>query len=323
MKKDKVQVKKGNVQVKKNKNKAQINNDKSIIIKNNKVVDQFNLIAKITSDYLKNINEISEIMNDLHDDPQLLRHIELNKINVLTNKSLDLASELCHGGNREWYDGNDNINTINYKIDLVNEIGEVINSFMTDAYDIIDAINKSCNNDSLYDTLAEDLEKCKDTILKMINSFNACVKQDTKKNDNDNVNVSEKQDTKKNDTDNVNVCEKQDTNKNKARINENDDDDDDNDSEADDDDSEDDNDSEAEDDDDSEADNDNDDDNDIEADDNDSDADNDSEADDDDNVNKDFPNLSNKKINNLDIIWEIRKETLIKNSEINELIINV
>ena len=154
-------------------------------------------------------------MNDLHDDPQL-RHIELNKINVLTNKSLDLASELCHGGNREWYDGNDNINTINDKIDLVNEIGEVIDSFMTDAYNIIDAINKSHNNDSLYDTLAEDLEKCKDTILKMINSFNICVKQDTKKND----------------TDNVNVCEKQDTKKNEASINENDDN---RDSEADDD----------------------------------------------------------------------------------------
>ena len=33
---------------------------------------------------------------------------------------------------------------------------------MTDAY-IIDAINKSYNNHSLYDTLVEDLKKCKDT----------------------------------------------------------------------------------------------------------------------------------------------------------------
>ena len=47
------------------------------------------------------------------------RHIELNKINILTDKSLDLASELRHGGNRKWYDGNDNINTINDKIDLL------------------------------------------------------------------------------------------------------------------------------------------------------------------------------------------------------------
>ena len=85
------------------------------------------------------------------------RHIELNKINILTDKSLDLASELRHGGNRKWYDGNDNINTINDKINLLNEIGELIDIFMTDAYNIFDAINKSDNNDSLYDTLAEDL----------------------------------------------------------------------------------------------------------------------------------------------------------------------
>ena len=106
-------------------------------------------------------------MNDLHDDPQL-RHTELNKINVLTDKPLDFASELCHGGNREWNDGINNINTINDKTDLVNEIGETIDSYTTDAYNIIDAINKSHNNDSLYNILAEDLKKCKDTIFKII-----------------------------------------------------------------------------------------------------------------------------------------------------------
>ena len=126
--------------------------EKEVLIhKKNKVVDQVNLISKIRSDYLKNINEISEIMNDLHDDPQL-RHIELNKINVLTDISLDLASELCHSGNREWYGLIDNIDTINDKIDLVHEIGELIDSF------------------------TENFKKCKDTILKMINSSNVCVK---------------------------------------------------------------------------------------------------------------------------------------------------
>ena len=192
-----------------------------LIHKKNKVVDQVNLISKIRSDYLKNINEISEIMNDLHDDPQL-RHIELNKINVLTDKSLDHASELSHSGNREWYGVIDNIDTINDKIDLVNEIGEVIDSYMADARNIVEGIDKSHNNDSLYDILGEELRKCKDTILKIINSSNVCVKQDTKKND----------------ADNVNVCDKQDTNKNEASINENDNDNqadgDDDDNEADD-----------------------------------------------------------------------------------------
>ena len=42
--------------------------------------------------------------------------------------------------------------------------------------------------------------------------------------------------------------------------------------------------------------------------------------DDDDNVNKDFSNLSDKTINNLNIIGEIRKEILINNSEIIELV---
>ena len=114
-------------------------------------------------------------MNDLHDDPQL-RHIELNKINVLTDISLDLASELYHSGNREWYGLIDNIDTINDKIDLVHEIGELIDSFMADAYNIVDGINKSHSNDSLYDILAENFKKCKDTILKMINGSNVCVK---------------------------------------------------------------------------------------------------------------------------------------------------
>ena len=108
---DKVRVNKDNTKLEADKNKAQVNNDKSIMIKK-KVVDQVNLIAKIRTDYLKNNNEISEIMTDLHDDPQL-RHIELNKINVLTDKSLDHASEFSHGENREWYGVLNNIDTIN------------------------------------------------------------------------------------------------------------------------------------------------------------------------------------------------------------------
>ena len=49
---------------------------------------------------------------------------------------------------------------------------------MADAYNIFDGINKSHNNDSLYDILAEDLKKCKDKILKLIDSFNVRAKND-------------------------------------------------------------------------------------------------------------------------------------------------
>ena len=38
---------------------------------------------------------------------------------------------------------------------------------MSDAYNIVDGINKSGNNSSAYDILAKDLKKCKDTILKI------------------------------------------------------------------------------------------------------------------------------------------------------------
>ena len=62
------------------------------------------------------------------------------------------------------------------------------------AYNIVDGINNSHNNSLLYNILAEDLKKCKDTILKMINSSNVCAKEDTKKNDADNINVCDKQD---------------------------------------------------------------------------------------------------------------------------------
>ena len=67
---------------------------------------------------------------------------------------------MSHSGNREWYGVIDNIDTINDKIDLVNEIGEVIDSYIADAYNIVDGISKSHNNNSLYDILAEDLKKC-------------------------------------------------------------------------------------------------------------------------------------------------------------------
>ena len=120
---------------------------------------------------------MSEIINGLHDELHL-RHIELNKINVLSDKSLDLASELSHSGKREWYGVINNINTINDKIDLVNEIDEVIDSYMADVYNIIDGINKSHNNDSLCDTLAEDPKKFKEKILKLIDSFNVRAKND-------------------------------------------------------------------------------------------------------------------------------------------------
>ena len=173
----------------------------ALIHKRNKVVDQVNLTVKIRIDYLKNVDEIIEIMNKLHDfdDPQL-RLFELKRINALLDKSLDYAWELSHGGNREKHEIiidkdkclNRYSDIINDKLGLVNEIGELIDSYMADAYNIMDGINKSHNNSSLCDILAQDLKNCKDTILKMINSSSVCAKQDIKKTDADNATVCDK-----------------------------------------------------------------------------------------------------------------------------------
>ena len=107
----------------------------------------------------------------------------------MLDKSLDYAWELSQGGNREKHEIiidkdmclNIYSDIINDKLDLVNGIGELIDSYMVDAYNIVDGINKSHNNSLLYHILAEDLKKGKDIILKMINSSNVCSKQDTKK----------------------------------------------------------------------------------------------------------------------------------------------
>ena len=129
-----------------------------MIHKKNKAVDQVDLTAKINIDYLKNVNEISEIMNELHDDPHL-RLLELNRINALLDKSLDYAWELSHGGNREKHEitidkdkdmyVNRYTEIINDKLDLFNEIGELIDSYIANAYNIVDGINKSHNSSSV------------------------------------------------------------------------------------------------------------------------------------------------------------------------------
>ena len=113
-----------------------------------------------------------EIMNELHDDDPHLRLFELNRINALLDKSLDYAWELSHGGNREKHEIiidkdmclNRYSDIINDKLELVNGIGELIDSYMADVYNLVDGLNKSHDNSLLYDILAEDLKNCKDTI---------------------------------------------------------------------------------------------------------------------------------------------------------------
>ena len=136
--------------------------------------------------------------------------IKLDKINALLDKSLDYAWKLCSVKKRKLHkiindEDKDTYldrytNIVNDKLDLVNQIGELIDSYVSDAYNIVDGINKCHNNSSLYYILEEDLKKCKDNILKLINGSNVYDKPDTKKKDSDTDIINDKPDTEKKDT---------------------------------------------------------------------------------------------------------------------------
>ena len=66
--------------------------------KTNELIDQVNLLAKTRNDFSKNFNEICMLMNELqdeiYDDDSWLRLVELNKINVLLDESLDYVRKM-------------------------------------------------------------------------------------------------------------------------------------------------------------------------------------------------------------------------------------
>ena len=149
-------------------------------------------------------------MNKLYDDSNMTL-LKLNEINALLDKSIDHAWKLCCVKKRKKHkiindEDKDTYldrytNIVNDKLDLVNQIGELIDSYVSDAYNIVDGINKCHNNSSLYYILEEDLKKCKENILKLINSSNVYNKPDTKKKDSEpDIIINDKPDTKKKDS---------------------------------------------------------------------------------------------------------------------------
>ena len=148
-------------------------------------------------------------MNKLNEDGNM-SPLKLDKINALLDKSLDYEWKLCHVKKRKEHkiindEDKDTYldrytNIVNDKLDLVNQIGELIDSYVSDAYNIVDGINKCHNNSSLYYILEEDFKKCKENILKLINGSNVYNKPDTKKKDSEPDIINDKPDTKKKDT---------------------------------------------------------------------------------------------------------------------------
>ena len=159
------------------KNKSSLIKDKiksEEVLEKNKIIDSVNQAAKIRVDYLINVNEIVMMMNKLNEDPNMSL-FKLDKINASLDKSLDYAWKLCRVKKRKEHkiindEDKDTYldrytNIVNDKLDLVNQIGELIDSYVSDAYNIVDGINKCHDNSSLYYVLGEDLKKCKGNIL--------------------------------------------------------------------------------------------------------------------------------------------------------------
>ena len=190
------------------------------LYKINEQINQVNLLARTKNDLSKDVEEILTLMNELHDemydDDLWLGPVELNEINELLDEALDRAWKAFYDKNREShekivinkyrcrciYEYISKYTDIIYdKLELVNRIGELLDSIMVEVQNVVDMVRKTDNDSLIYDILAEHLKKWKDDILELINSVNVCVKPDTKKKDNpntsekkDNPNTSEKKD---------------------------------------------------------------------------------------------------------------------------------
>ena len=149
-----------NIEVKIDDDKIEDKERTMYLDKINEQIDQANLLARIRNDsFSKNVEEICELMNELQDeidsDDSWLRLFELNKINVLLDGALDYVWKTFYGKNREKH-GEINIdkdkdideyvnkytNIVNDKLELVNRIGELLDSTMIDVQNEVGIINE-------------------------------------------------------------------------------------------------------------------------------------------------------------------------------------
>ena len=160
----------------------------------NELIGQANLLTKIRNDFSKNVNEICELMNELHDeiysDDSWLRLVELNKVNMLLDEALDYVWKTFYGENIEKHerinidkdkdiDGHVSkyTNIANDKLELVSKIGEILDSTMIELQNEVGAIDdvkqaSEIDIDTLklmHNTLVKILKKWRDIILEAIN----------------------------------------------------------------------------------------------------------------------------------------------------------
>ena len=176
---------------------------------------------------MKNVEEICVLINELQDeiycDDSWLRLVELNKIHVLIDDAFDYVWKTVYCKNREKHekinvDKDKDIdgyvskytNIVNDKLELLNRIGELLDSTMIDVQNELGMINEvrqanEIDTDTLklmYNTLAKISKKWSDIILEVINRDTSCKRKDTKKKDTktETKKKNAKPDTKKKDT---------------------------------------------------------------------------------------------------------------------------
>ena len=159
----------------------------------NKKIDHVNLLARIRNGFSKNVEEICRLMNESHSEKysgdSWLRLVELNKINVLLDEALDYVWKIIYGKNREKHerinidkykdiDGyvSKYTNIVNDKLELVNRIGEILDSAMIEVQNEVDMINEVKQKESeidietlklMHEALEKILKKWRDVILEM------------------------------------------------------------------------------------------------------------------------------------------------------------
>ena len=144
------------------------------LYKINEQINQVNLLARTKNDLSKDVEEILTLMNELHDemydDDLWLGPVELNEINELLDEALDRAWKAFYDKNREShekivinkyrcrciYEYISKYTDIIYdKLELVNRIGELLDSIMVEVQNVVDMVRKTDNDSLIYDILAE------------------------------------------------------------------------------------------------------------------------------------------------------------------------
>ena len=108
---------------------------------------------------------MSELQDEIYSDDSWLSLLEMNKINALLDESLDYIWNMIYGKNRKKNEKNNididkDMDIVNDKSELVNKLGELLDSIMIELQDVVGTDN--------YDNLLKNLKKWRSSILKLI-----------------------------------------------------------------------------------------------------------------------------------------------------------